>query len=62
MEENKKKEAELLESGSYEIFTPETGEIMMDTLILHGHNGTKRIWKLKSLDQKQAIFEIKKFG
>ncbi len=62
MEETKKKEPELLESGSYEIFTPETGEIAMDTIILHGHNGAKRIWKLKSLDQKQAVFEIKKFG
>jgi len=63
MEENKKeKEKELLESGSYEIFAPENGELKMDTLILHGHNGAKRIWKLKELDKKRAIFEIIKFG
>ena len=58
----KKSKSELLESGSYEIFTPDSGEFKMDTLILHGHNGAKRIWKLKSLDAKQAIFEVKKFG
>lgn len=62
MENKGEKQPELLESGSYEIFSPNTGEIKMDTLILHGHNGVKRIWKLKSLDQKEAIFEIRKFG
>lgn len=62
--ENKKEEepALVLESGSYEIFAPASGEIKMDTLILHTNSGSKRIWKLKSLDKKEAVFEIIKFG
>ncbi len=62
MEEQKKEEPMLLETGSYEITTPPNGEITMDTLILKATSGAKRIWKLKTLDQKQAIFEIVKFG
>ncbi|MBI3333910.1 hypothetical protein HYZ97_00270 [Candidatus Pacearchaeota archaeon] len=64
MEEAKKEEepALVLESGSYEITGPSTGEIQMDTLILKSGSGATRIWKLKSLDKKQALFEIVKFG
>ncbi len=59
-EEQKKKN--LLENGTYEFTGPENGDIFMETLELRSTSGAKRVWKVKSISQKEIAFEIQKFG
>ncbi|MBS3089502.1 hypothetical protein J4461_01310 [Candidatus Pacearchaeota archaeon] len=61
-QEEKKPEKEVLETGTYKMFSPEDGEMRIDQLELLGDNGAKRIWKLKNITPKEAVFEIIKFG
>lgn len=64
--ENKevKKEAErnLLEFGEYRMFGPDNGDISIDTIELKSVTGANRIWKVKSIDRKQIVLEVIKFG
>lgn len=63
MEKNtEEKERNLLELGKYEIYGPDSGDISIDKIELEAHTGAKRVWKVKSIDQKQIILEIEKFG
>ncbi len=52
----------ILENGTYSVYGPDSGEIQFDTLELHAGSGAKRIWKVKSITEKEIILEIKKFG
>ena len=63
--EKQKKEAKkenVLETGSYIFKGPDNGDIQMDLLELNAGSGAKRIWKIKSLTDKEVIFQIVKFG
>lgn len=62
MEEAKKDVKNVLENGTYSVYGPDSGEITFDRIELHAGTGAKRIWKIKSMDQKQIIFEVVKFG
>lgn len=50
----------ILENGAYSIYGPDNGDIMIDTLELHSGLGAKRIWKVKSISQKEIILETSK--
>ena len=52
----------VLENGTYSIYGPESGEIVIDTLELHAGSGEKRIWKIKNLSEKEITLEIVKFA
>lgn len=52
----------LLEFGEYRMFGPENGDISIDRIELKSVTGANRIWKVKSLDKKQIILEVVKFG
>lgn len=52
----------VLENGTYSIYGPDNGDIMIDTLELHAGNGAKRIWKVKSITKKEITLEIIKFA
>ena len=52
----------LLEYGEYRIFGPENGDISIDKMELKSVTGANRIWKVKSLDKKQIVLEVIKFG
>lgn len=60
--EEQKKEENVLEVGEYQINGPENGDITFDTMILVATSGAKRIWKVKSMTNKEIIFDIVKFG
>ncbi len=66
MEQSKEVTAEqkknVLENGTYSVYGPDSGAIEFDTLELHAGNGAKRIWKVKSMTEKEINLEIKKFG
>lgn len=70
MEEEIKKEEQkesnidknLLELGEYRMFGPDNGDISIDRIELKSATGANRIWRIKSLDKKQIVLEVVKFG
>lgn len=52
----------VLENGTYSIYGPESGEVMIDMLELHAGSGEKRIWKVKSFSEREITLEIVKFA
>jgi len=60
--EEQKKQENVLEVGEYQIDGPENGDITFDKMTLVATSGAKRIWKVKSMTNKEIIFEIVKFG
>ena len=62
--EEKKQESQenILEVGEYQINGPENGDISFDKITLKATSGAKRIWKVKTFDQKQIVLEVIKFG
>ena len=61
-EEQKESKENVLEIGEYQIDGPENGNITFDKMTLIATSGAKRIWKVKSMTNKEIIFEIIKFG
>jgi hypothetical protein len=57
-----KEDKTLLEAGAYKIHGPDNGEISIEKIELKSVTGAHRIWKVKSLDAKQIVLEILKFG
>jgi hypothetical protein len=52
----------ILEVGEYQINGPDNGEIKFDKMTLAATSGAKRVWKVKSMTNKEIILEIVKFG
>lgn len=61
MENTDKDTEQLLESGNYFLKGSSGGNIILDTLELHNHEGKKRIWKVKNITAKEISFDIVKF-
>lgn len=55
-------EKNLLEFGEYRMFGPDKGDISIDKIELKSVTGANRIWKVKSIDRKQIVLEVIKFG
>ena len=53
MEQETKKGKNVLENGTYSVYGPESGEINFETLELHSGSGAKRIWKVRSMTEKE---------
>ena len=63
METEEKEEVKnVLENGTYSIYGPDSGEVMIDKIELHSGSGAKRIWKVKSINPKEISFKIERFG
>ena len=58
----KESKENILEVGEYQINGPESGDIMIDKITLMSTSGAKRIWKVRSITQKEVIFDVIKFG
>lgn len=54
-------EENLLESGTYKILGKENGDISLDKIKLTTSYGKERIWKVKSITEKEIVLEIIKF-
>ena len=59
---SKQTEPNLLEFGEYRMFGPDNGNISIDKIELKSVTGAHRVWKIKSLDRKQIVLEVIKFG
>ena len=51
-----------METGNYKVAGPESGDFKLETITLHSDSGAKRIWKIKSMTEKEIVLEIIKFG
>jgi hypothetical protein len=60
--ENNEADKNLLEAGAYKIHGPDNGDISIDKIELKSVTGAHRIWKVKSLDKKEIVLEVIKFG
>ena len=52
----------VLENGTYSIYGPNNGDIMIDTIELHAGSGAQRVWKVKNITKKEITLEIVKFA
>lgn len=59
---SKETEKNLFEFGEYRMYGPDNGDISIDKIELKSVTGAHRIWKVKSLDKKQIVLEVIKFG
>lgn len=57
-----KTEPNLLEFGEYRMFGPDNGDISIDRIELKSVTGANRVWKIKSIDRKQIVLDVIKFG
>jgi hypothetical protein len=62
MDEKKENLPNTIEAGQYTIYGPDNGEISVDRIELKSITGANRVWKVKSLDKKQIVLEVVKFG
>ena len=52
----------VLENGTYSIYGPDNGEIMIDKIELHSGSGAKRIWKVEKFSKKEIVLKVEKFA
>lgn len=52
----------ILEVGEYQIDGPDNGDIAFDKMTLKATSGAKRVWKVKTFNQKEIVLEVLKFG
>ncbi len=52
----------IVEQGSYNLIADTNGNFQITHLVLKAENGSKRVWKLKELSEKDVSFQIEKFS
>lgn len=52
----------VVEQGQYNIIANTDKDFKITHLILKADNGSKRVWKVKELSEKEVSFKIEKFA
>ncbi|MEK6898992.1 MAG: hypothetical protein AABW79_02760 [Nanoarchaeota archaeon] len=52
----------IVEQGSYNLIADTNGKFEITHLVLRAENGSKRVWKIKELTEKDVSFAIEKFA
>lgn len=52
----------IVEIGEYSLIANTDKNFEVTHLILKAANGSKRVWKVKELSEKEASFDIEKFA
>ncbi len=52
----------IVEEGTYNMIANTDGEFKITHLILKAENGSKRVWKIQELTEKDVSFKIEKFA
>jgi hypothetical protein len=52
----------IVEEGTYNMIANTEGEFKITHLVLKSSNGSKRVWKIEELSEKEVSFKIEKFG
>jgi hypothetical protein len=58
------KEAEqmVVEQGNYNLLADTEGGFHISHLVLNSDNGSKRVWRVQELSEKDVSFKIEKFN
>lgn len=52
----------IVEEGTYNLIATSDKNFQITHLVLKAANGSKRVWKIKELSEKQVAFDIEKFS
>ncbi len=52
----------VVEQGSYNMIADTTNGFQITHLVLKAENGSKRVWRLQELSEKDVSFKIEKFN
>jgi hypothetical protein len=52
----------IVEEGTYNMIANTDGEFKITHLVLKASNGSKRVWKIQELTEKDVSFKIEKFA
>lgn len=52
----------VVEQGSYNLIADTTKGFEITHLVLKAENGSKRVWRLQELSEKDVSFKIEKFN
>lgn len=52
----------IVEEGSYKLIATNEPQFAITHLVLSAGNGSKRVWKLQELSEKDVSFKIEKFN
>ncbi len=52
----------IVEEGTYNMIANTDGEFKITHLVLKASNGSKRVWKIQELTEKDISFKIEKFA
>ncbi|MEK6896744.1 MAG: hypothetical protein AABX12_04795 [Nanoarchaeota archaeon] len=52
----------IVEQGSYNLIADTNGDFKITHLVLKAENGSKRVWRVAELTEKDVSFKIEKFA
>ena len=52
----------IVEEGAYNLIATSDKNFQITHLVLKAANGSKRVWKIKELTERQVAFDIEKFS
>ncbi|MEK6915112.1 MAG: hypothetical protein AABW89_01055 [Nanoarchaeota archaeon] len=52
----------IVEQGDYSLIANTDKDFKITHLVLKASNGSKRVWKIKELSEKEVSFDIEKFS
>ncbi len=52
----------VVEQGTYDLIADTTGGFHITHLVLKADNGSKRVWRVEELSEKEVSFKIEKFN
>lgn len=52
----------IVEQGSYHLIADTNGGFQITHLVLKAENGSKRVWRINELTEKEVSFKIEKFN
>lgn len=52
----------IVEQGAYHLLADTTNGFQITHLVLKAENGSKRVWRLQELNEKDVSFKIEKFN
>ncbi len=52
----------IVEQGSYNMIAETNGDFKITHLVLKSESGSKRVWRINEMSEKDISFKIEKFG
>lgn len=62
MENQQEVQEAVVEDGTYKMVAQTSPEFKITHLVLNASNGSKRVWRIEEMSEKEIKFVIEKFG